>query len=127
MIKINNIEFDFDSFDAHQVEKGQKEFEKVARLLENPPKNINNRAESIRYTVKVISDFFNNVLGKDAAKKIFKGKVNFKLAMESFVEFREELERQERELDTQMKNKISKYSPNRIERRKNNHNKNKRK
>lgn len=125
MIKINNIEFEFDSFDADEVEKGQKEFEKVAKLLENPPKNVNNRAGLIRYTVKVISDFFNNVLEKDAAKKIFKDKANFKLAMDSFVEFREELEKQDLELDNHMKNKLSKYSPNRVERRKNNYNKKK--
>ena len=89
MIKINNIEFDFDSFDADQVEKGQKEFEKVARKLENPPKNLKTRAEFIRYTVKCVGDFFNTILGKDAAKKIFKDKANFKVAMESFVEFKE--------------------------------------
>lgn len=126
MIKINNIEFDFDSFDADQVEKGQKEFEKVARKLENPPKNLKTRAEFIRYTVKCVGDFFNTILGKDAAKKIFKDKANFKVAMEAFVEFKEELEKQERDLGAYMKNKLGKYSPNRIERRKNNFNKNKR-
>ncbi|MDK0675324.1 hypothetical protein P5E99_15450 [Clostridium perfringens] len=126
MIKINNIEFDFDSFDADQVEKGQKEFEKVARKLENPPKNLKTRAEFIRYTVKCVGDFFNTILGKDAAKKIFKDKANFKVAMEAFVEFKEELEKQERELGVYMKNKLGKYSPNRVERRKNNFNKNKR-
>lgn len=126
MIKINNIEFDFDSFDADQVEKGQKEFEKVARKLENPPKNLKTRAEFIRYTVKCVGDFFNTILGKDAAKKIFKDKANFKVAMEAFVEFKEELEKQERDLGTYMKNKLGKYSPNRVERRKNNFNKNKR-
>lgn len=126
MIKINNIEFDFDSFDADQVEKGQKEFEKVARKLENPPKNLKTRAEFIRYTVKCVGDFFNTILGKDAAKKIFKDKANFKVAMEAFVEFKEELEKQERDLGVYMKNKLGKYSPNRLERRKNNFNKNKR-
>lgn len=126
MIKINNIEFDFDSFDADQVEKGQKEFEKVARKLENPPKNLKTRAEFIRYTVKCVGDFFNTILGKDAAKKIFKDKANFKVAMEAFVEFKEELEKQERDLGAYTKNKLGKYSPNRIERRKNNFNKNKR-
>ncbi|MFR1316584.1 MAG: DUF6673 family protein [Clostridium perfringens] len=126
MIKINNIEFDFDSFDADQVEKGQKEFEKVARKLENPPKNLKTRAEFIRYTVKCVGDFFNTILGKDAAKKIFKDKANFKVAMEAFVEFKEELEKQERDLGVYMKNKLGKYSPNRLKRRKNNFNKNKR-
>lgn len=126
MIKINNIEFDFDSFDADQVEKGQKEFEKVARKLENPPKNLKTRAEFIRYTVKCVGDFFNTILGKDAAKKIFKDKANFKVAMEAFVEFKEELEKQERDLGVYMENKLGKYSPNRLERRKNNFNKNKR-
>lgn len=126
MIKINNIEFDFDSFDADQVEKGQKEFERVARKLENPPKNLKTRAEFIRYTVKCVGDFFNTILGKDAAKKIFKDKANFKVAMEAFVQFKEELEKQERDLGVYMKNKLGKYSPNRLERRKNNFNKNKR-
>ena len=46
--------------------------------------------------------------------------------MEAFVEFKEELEKQERELGAYMKNKLGKYSPNRLERRKNNFNKNKR-
>lgn len=126
MIKINGVEFEFDSFDADGVEKGEKEFVKVARKLENPPKNLKTRAEFIRYTVKCVGDFFNTILGKDAAKKIFKDKVNFKEAMQAFVQFREELEKQEREFGKYMESNLGKYSPNRLERRKNNFNKNKR-
>ncbi|HAT4350186.1 TPA: hypothetical protein I9146_002943 [Clostridium perfringens] len=126
MIKINGVEFEYDSFDADEVEKGLNEFEKVTRKLENPPKNLKTRAEFIRYTVKCVGDFFNTILGKDAAKKIFKDKANFKVAMKAFVKFKEELEKQERDLGAYMKNKLGKYSPNRVERRKNNFNKNKR-
>lgn len=126
MIKINGVEFKFDSFDAEEVEKGEKEFEKVARKLENPPKNLKTRAELIRYTVKCVGDFFDTIFGKDAAKKIFKDKVNFKEAMQAFVQFREELEKQEREFGEYMESNLGKYSPNRLERRKNNFNKNKR-
>lgn len=126
MIKINGVEFEYDSFDADEVEKGLNEFEKVTRKLENPPKNLKTRAEFIRYTVKCVGDFFNTILGKDAAKKIFKDKANFKVAVKAFVEMKEEMVKQDIELKEYMENELGKYSPNRLERRKNNFNKNKR-
>lgn len=126
MIKINEVEFDFDPFDADEVEKGEKELEKVARKLENPPKNLKGKSEIIRYTVKCVGDFFNVVLGEDAAEKVFKGKANFRVAMKAFIEMQEEMVKQDLEFEKYMENKLVKYSPNRLERRKNNFNKNKR-
>lgn len=126
MIKINGVEFEYDSFDADEVGKGLNEFEKVTRKLENPPKNLKTRAEFIRYTVKCVGDFLNAVLGEDAAEKVFKGKANFRIAMKAFVEMKEEMVKQDIELEKYMENKLGKYSPNRFERRKNNFNKNKR-
>ncbi|MDM0868835.1 hypothetical protein QTI59_15480 [Clostridium perfringens] len=126
MIKINGVEFDFDPFDADEVEKGEKELEKVARKLENPPKNLKGKSEIIRYTVKCVGDFLNVVLGEDAAEKVFKGKSNFRVAMKAFIEMQEEMVKQDLEFEKYMENKLVKYSPNRVERRKNNFNKNKR-
>lgn len=125
MIKINGVEFDFDPFDADEVEKGEKELEKVARKLESPPKNLKSKSEFIRYTVKCVGNFLNYVLGEGAAEKVFKGKANFRVAMKAFVEMKEEMVKQDIELKEYMENELGKYSPNRLERRKNNFNKNK--
>lgn len=122
MIKINGIEFEFDAFDADDVEKAKKEMNKVVVSLENPPKNLD-RVGAIKYTVKNVGDCFNNLFGADSAKKIFKGKTNMKLALKAFEDLTVGIQAQDREFEKEMEETTQKYSPNRAARR-NNKNKN---
>lgn len=122
MIKINGIEFEFDAYDLEDVEKAQKEMNKVVAALKNPPRNFN-RIEGIKYTVKIVSDCLDNIFGKGSAEKVFKGKTNMKLALKAFEEITIGMQEQDSEFKKEIEATREKYSPNRAERRNNRYNK----
>lgn len=122
MIKINGIEFEFDAYDLEDVEKAQKEMNKVVAALKNPPRNFN-RIEGIKYTVKIVSDCLDNIFGKGSAEKVFKGKTNMKLALKAFEEITIGMQEQDSEFKKEIEATREKYSPNRAERRNNRSNK----
>lgn len=122
MIKINGVEFKFDAYDLEDVEKAQKEMNKVVAALKNPPRNFN-RIEGIKYTVKIVSDCLDNIFGKGSAEKVFKGKTNMKLALKAFEEITIGMQEQDSEFKKEIEATREKYSPNRAERRNNRYNK----
>ena len=121
-MKINGVEFKFDSYDLEDVEKAQKEMNKVVAALKNPPRNFN-RIEGIKYTVKIVSDCLDNIFGKGSAEKVFKGKTNMKLALKAFEEITIGMQEQDSEFKKEIEATREKYSPNRAERRNNRYNK----
>ncbi|MFR5594634.1 MAG: DUF6673 family protein [Clostridium perfringens] len=121
-MKINGIEFKFDAYDLEDVEKAQKEMNKVVAALKNPPRNFN-RIEGIKYTVKIVSDCLDNIFGKGSAEKVFKGKTNMKLALKAFEEITIGMQEQDSEFKKEIEATREKYSPNRAERRNNRYNK----
>ncbi|EGT3613176.1 hypothetical protein E5N06_07440 [Clostridium perfringens] len=121
-MKINGIEFEFDAYDLEDVEKAQKEMNKVVAALKNPPRNFN-RIEGIKYTVKIVSDCLDNIFGKGSAEKVFKGKTNMKLALKAFEEITIGMQEQDSEFKKEIEATREKYSPNRAERRNNRSNK----
>lgn len=125
MIKINGIKFEFDAYDLEDVEKAQKEMNKVVAALKNPPRNFN-RIEGIKYTVKIVSDCLDNIFGKGSAEKVFKGKTNMKLALKAFEEITIGMQEQDSEFKKEIEATREKYSPNRAERRNRYNKKNKR-
>ncbi|MGU8438969.1 DUF6673 family protein [Clostridium perfringens] len=121
-MKINGVEFKFDAYDLEDVEKAQKEMNKVVAALKNPPRNFN-RIEGIKYTVKIVSDCLDNIFGKCSAEKVFKGKTNMKLALKAFEEITIGMQEQDSEFKKEIEATREKYSPNRAERRNNRYNK----
>lgn len=121
-MKINGVEFEFDAYDLEDVEKAQKEMNKVVAALKNPPRNFN-RIEGIKYTVKIVSDCLDNIFGKGSAEKVFKGKTNMKLALKAFEEITIGMQEQDSEFKKEIEATREKYSPNRAERRNNRYNK----
>ncbi|EOU1110480.1 DUF6673 family protein [Clostridium perfringens] len=121
-MKINGVEFKFDAYDLEDVEKAQKEMNKVVAALKNPPRNFN-RIEGIKYTVKIVSDCLDNIFGKGSAEKVFKGKTNMKLALRAFEEITIGMQEQDSEFKKEIEVTREKYSPNRAERRNNRYNK----
>lgn len=120
-MKINGVEFKFDAYDLEDVEKAQKEMNKVVAALKNPPRNFN-RIEGIKYTVKIVSDCLDNIFGKGSAEKVFKGKTNMKLALKAFEEITIGMQEQDSEFKKEIEATREKYSPNRAERRNNRYN-----
>lgn len=121
-MKINGVEFKFDAYDLEDIEKAQKEMNKVVAAFENPPKKFN-RIEGIKYTVKVVGDCLDNIFGKGSAEKVFKGKTNMKLALKAFEEITIGMQEQDSEFKKEIEATREKYSPNRVERRNNRYNK----
>lgn len=118
MIKINGIEFEFDAFDADEVEKANKEVNEVLFAFKNTPKNLD-RVGIIKYTVKNIGECFDNIFGAASSEKIFKGKTNMKLAFKAFEDLTVGIQAQDKEFEKEMEETAKKYSPNRAARRNN--------
>lgn len=114
-MKINEVEFDFDVFEADDIEKAKIEMEKVYNTFLNAPKNLD-RLGMIKFVVKTIGDCFDNLFGQGSAKKIFKGKTNLKIALNSFQYLVEEIEKQDNLLEKQINDFTSKYSSKRVNR-----------
>ena len=120
-MKIRNIEFDFDFLDADDMERFEKEAQKVKEESENKEKEEMLYSELLRAECKIIDNFFNNVFGEGASKKIFKGKNNLKEHINAFEDIVNEKIAQQRELN----NTFERYQPNREQRRYNQFNKRK--
>ncbi|MDJ8951063.1 hypothetical protein PTL64_14805 [Clostridium perfringens] len=125
MIKINGVEFEYDLYDLESAEKVKKELERAAFALEHPPKNLD-RIKMIKLTVKVVGDCLNNLFGKGAANKVFKGKTNMGLAMQAFKELSLGLRKEDEQFVKNIEDDIKefrKFSPKRIEHNYNKNNK----
>lgn len=120
MIKILSEEFELDTMDLDVSEKIEKEMNRVPERLNNINGNVT-RSQAIRETVTIVSDCFNGILGEGASKKIFKGKVNLKLAMKAFEELAIGIREEDSEVEKELDASIKKYSPNRVNRRHPNH------
>jgi len=114
MIKIRNVEIEFDLLDANDMEKFETECQKV--LEESNKKNTQelSMSETIRRECEIVETFFDNVFGSGISKKIFKGKMNLNEHIKAFSDIIEEKIKAQNDLN----NTLSKYLPNRNERRK---------
>lgn len=120
MIKILSEEFELDTMDLDVSEKIEKEMNRVVERLNNVNDNVS-RSQAIRETVIIVSDCFNNILGEGTSEKIFKCKVNLKLAMKAFEELAIGIREEDAEVEKELDASIKKYSPNRVNRRHTNH------
>lgn len=120
-MRIRNIEFDFDLLDADDIEKFEKEAQKVAEKCKNKEKKEMSYSEIIREECSIINEFFDNVFGDGASEKIFKGKQNLGEHIKAFEDIVNEKMAQQRELN----NTFERYQPNREQRRYNQFNKRK--
>lgn len=115
MLKINNVELEFDLLDSDIAEK----FEKAIKNLQRKERNKNvkglNMAQVIRLECHLIFDFFNELFGAGTDKKIFGNKTNYRECEKAFEEVVLYAEKQSQDL----KQRVYKYNPNRAERRKN--------
>ncbi len=117
MIKIRNVELDFDFNDADDMEKLENAIEKVQKKLNDLKIEGKKTSEVIRETCKNIFDCFNEIFGENTDKKIFGNKTNLNVCMEAFKDLIEARENQENEFTEEMNSVVKKYSPNRATRR----------
>ncbi|MBU3107139.1 DUF6673 family protein [Clostridium gasigenes] len=111
-MKINNIELEnIDIFDADTAEKYENVLDKVV----NYSKKLEGLKTSsvIRSQCEAVFEVFNELFGEGTDKKVFGEKVNLKICLSSFAELVEQINSQKGEVDKI----VSKYSPNRANRR----------
>lgn len=118
-MKINGVEFELDTMDLEVSEKIDKELEKAKDIFNNIEKLVTSRSGAIKLVVDTTFNFFDNIFGKDASEKIFKGKKNFNLCFNVFDNFVTELNQNDKNSLSNFEENYKKYSPDRAARRNN--------
>jgi len=111
MIKINNVELEFDLLEADTAEAYDEALKKIANIKEDV-KGMS-VGKSIRYQCNAIFDLFNTLFGEGTDTEIFGDKVNLGDCLEAFEILVNEANKQAED----MHKKYAKYTPNRNQRR----------
>lgn len=120
-MKIRDVEVNFDFLDADDMERFEKEAQKVKEETKNKQIKEMSYSEALRAECKIIKDFFDNVFGNGISEKIFKGKNNLAEHIKAFEDIVNEKISQQKQLNTT----FERYQPNRAEKRYNQFNKRK--
>lgn len=82
---INNVELpDIDVSDALVMESYEAAHDKVAEKMNNLDVNGKRRSELIRIQCEVVFEFFEDVFGEGAAKKVFGNSVNLTTCLNAY-------------------------------------------
>lgn len=111
-MKINGVELEIDFTDAdilQRIEDGSKEVYKKAEELKTSETT---PAEGIRQECKILKDFLDYVLGEGSSKKIFGNKDSLQQCLNAY----EDILRNRDEQYSDITKRVSKYSPDRLER-----------
>ena len=102
-MKIRDVEVEFDFLDADDMERFEKEAQRVKDESETKSKE----------ECMIINKFFDNVFGKGISEKLFKGKMNLGEHIKAF----EDIVKEKIEQQTELQNTLNRYQPNREQRR----------
>lgn len=106
-MKISNIEIEFDFLDADNVEKFEKEAQKVVKKTGKYKEKEMTYSEALRMECKIIEDFIDNVFGEGISSKIFNGKMNLKEHIEIF----QEIVNEKNKAQDDLQKLYNKYAP----------------
>ena len=112
-MKIRGIEVNFNFLDADDVEKFEKEAERVKQESERRKKEKMSYSQAIREECEVINNFFDNVFRQGISLKMFNGKNNLEEHIKAF----EDIVKEKLEQQRGLQNISERYQPNRAERR----------
>ena len=110
---IKGVEFEFDFYDADEMERVEAALEKVQNQTQVAELMGLTQSQVIRKQCGIIFNFFDEVFGEGAHQRIFKGKCNLVDALNSFDDFIKAKESSVSEI----KAIRDKYNPNRAQRR----------
>lgn len=116
VIKVNDIELDFNSLDANDVEKAQKAIMKVkdkANVLSAD--STISFVSGIRKTCDIVSDCFDEIFGVGTGNKVLGGTCDMGKALDAFGQLAAQIQASQNQSINSI---ISKYTPNRNARRK---------
>lgn len=104
---INNIELpDIDVSDALVMERYEAAHDKVAEKMKNLDTNGKRRSELIRIQCEAVFEFFEDVFGEGAAKKVFGESVNLTICLNAYEAVVVEVNRLDNKLAGQYKAKF---------------------
>ena len=109
---IKGVEVNVDFTDADIVEKIDIGREKVLEEAQKLKNSDVKPAEGIRQECKIIKDFIDYVFGEETSIKIFGEKNSLNDCLEAF----EDIMKAKQEQENSFYEKVSKYSPDRVER-----------
>lgn len=75
-MKIRNIEVDFNFLNADDIERFEKEADKIRKECQTIKKQNLSYSQAIREECRIINNFFDNVFGEGVSEKIFGNKDN---------------------------------------------------
>lgn len=112
-MKIKNIEVDFNFLDADDIERFEKEAEKVRQECQIKNKEEMSLSQVIREECRIINNFFDNVFGEGLSEKLFENKNNLEDHIKAF----EDIVKQKIEQQKGLESTFERYQPNREQRR----------
>lgn len=112
-VTIYGEEFEIDFLDADDMERVENACENVMKKNKVETFTGMSQSQLIRAQCQIIFDFFDEVLGEGAHRRIFKGKVNLTQALNAYDIFLTAKNDSVKELSSIR----DKYSPNRAQRR----------
>lgn len=118
-MKIRNIEVDFNFLDADDIERFEKEAEKVRQECQIKNKEEMSLSQVIREECRIINNFFDNVFGEGLSEKLFENKNNLEDHIKAF----EDIVKQKIEQQKGLESTFERYQPNREQRRYNKYHK----
>ena len=113
-LTINNVELELNMLDADVVEKYENLMTKVKEDISNPAnyEGLSN-ADSMRYQVKVVDTFFDDLFGTGTASKVFPHNNDLGLRLEAFGQVSEV----SNDASDQVSAIVNKYNPQRVQNR----------
>lgn len=83
-MQVNGKQLDLDIFELNTAERFENAVKEVAKQMQEMKEKELSLADSIRLQCEAIADCFDALWGEGAAYRIFDGRVNLKLALQSF-------------------------------------------
>ena len=118
-MKIRNVEVDFNFLDADDIERFEKEAEKVKQECEIKGNEEMSYSQVIREECRIINNFFDNVFGEGVSEKLFGNKSNLEDHIKAF----EDIVKQKIEQQKGLESTFERYQPNREQKRHNKYHK----
>ena len=112
-------EFELDFLDANEMEHVEDALKKTNKKIQEAKYVGLTQSQAIRKQCQIIFDFFDEVFGEGTHKRIFKGKCNLAMALNAFGEVIKAKNNSVQEIRAIR----DKYSPNRAQRRAEQHDK----
>jgi hypothetical protein len=114
--KWNDVEFEIDMDDVEFLERYEKVFENI-EPREKKLEKVGKISEITREYCLLFYDIFDGIFGEGTSEKLFDGKMNLRVCEECYDSFIAVCEKEINAVNKRRNSVVSKYTPNRAQRR----------